>query len=66
MHYFRRSFLEAVALRLHDEGRFHIAKKQIPSLHGPVQVLSHLSLCSTVTSAALLTPVFAAWPGCAE
>ncbi len=38
MHFFRRSFLEAVALRLHNEARFHIARKVIPSVGGPVSV----------------------------
>eukprot|EP00208_Stichococcus_sp_RCC1054_P001973 CAMPEP_0206140996 /NCGR_PEP_ID=MMETSP1473-20131121/11448_1 /ASSEMBLY_ACC=CAM_ASM_001109 /TAXON_ID=1461547 /ORGANISM="Stichococcus sp, Strain RCC1054" /LENGTH=469 /DNA_ID=CAMNT_0053535381 /DNA_START=218 /DNA_END=1627 /DNA_ORIENTATION=+ len=37
MHYFRRDFLEAVAMRLHTEGHFHIARKSIPSVDGPVK-----------------------------
>lgn len=37
MHYFRRDFLESVAMRLHTEGHFHIAHKSIPSDDGPVK-----------------------------
>ena len=38
MHYFRRDFLEAMAQRLAAEGRYHIARKQIPSISGPIKV----------------------------
>ncbi len=38
MHYFRREFLEEVAMRLHTEGHFHVARKTIPSVDGPVKV----------------------------
>lgn len=38
MHYFRRDFLESVAMRLHTEGHFHVAHKSIPSVDGPVKV----------------------------
>ena len=45
MHYFTRDFLEAAARRLQAEGQYHIARKKIPSVDGPVQVepsLTHL------------------------
>ncbi len=38
MHYFDRSFLEAMAEQLERDGRYHIAHKNIPSKDGPVQV----------------------------
>ena len=36
LHYFERRWLEAVAGRLSGEGRYHLARKQIPSLGGKV------------------------------
>lgn len=36
LHYFRRDWLEAVSGRLADMGRYHIARKKIPSMDGPV------------------------------
>ncbi|KAH7618870.1 putative UDP-N-acetylglucosamine diphosphorylase 2 [Nannochloris sp. 'desiccata'] len=36
LHYFERRWLEMVADRLAAEGKFHVAKKQIPSIHGKV------------------------------
>ena len=38
LHYFRRDWLEAVSGRLADMGRYHIARKKIPSKDGPVAV----------------------------
>lgn len=38
LHYFRRDWLEAVSGRLASEGRYHIARKKIPSKDGPVAV----------------------------
>ena len=38
MHYFSREFLASAARRLKSEGRYHIARKKIPSKDGPVQV----------------------------
>lgn len=38
MHYFRRDWLAAVADQLVTTGRYHIARKKIPSKEGPVQV----------------------------
>lgn len=38
LHYFKRSWLAAVSDRLAAEGRYHIARKKIPSKDGPVQV----------------------------
>jgi hypothetical protein len=38
LHYFRRDWLEAVSDRLAQMGRYHIARKKIPSLDGPVAV----------------------------
>ncbi|BDA40449.1 UDP-N-acetylglucosamine diphosphorylase 1 [Coccomyxa sp. Obi] len=37
MHYFTVDFLEAAARRLQTEGQYHIARKKIPSIDGPVQ-----------------------------
>lgn len=37
MHYFRRDWLAAVAGQLAAAGRYHIARKKIPSVGGPVQ-----------------------------
>ena len=36
LHYFERAWLEEVADRLAAEGRYHVAKKQIPSVDGKV------------------------------
>lgn len=36
LHYFERSWLETVADRLVEEGKYHVARKQIPSIHGKV------------------------------
>lgn len=38
LHYFRRDWLEAVSGQLADMGRYHIARKKIPSKDGPVAV----------------------------
>lgn len=38
LHYFKRSWLAAVSDKLAEEGRYHIARKKIPSKDGPVQV----------------------------
>lgn len=38
LHYFRRDWLEAVSGRLAEMGRYHIARKKIPSKDGPVAV----------------------------
>ena len=38
LHYFRADWLEAVSGRLAAEGRYHIARKKIPSKDGPVPV----------------------------
>ena len=38
MHYFTVDFLEAAARRLQAEGQYHVARKKIPSIDGPVQV----------------------------
>lgn len=47
MHYFSRDFLEAASRRLEAEGRYHIARKKIPSTDGPVQVPYALHTCLT-------------------
>lgn len=36
LHYFQRAWLEGVADRLAAEGRYHIARKTIPTAAGPV------------------------------
>lgn len=36
LHYFERAWLETVADRLAAEGRYHVARKQIPSIDGKV------------------------------
>ena len=38
LHYFKRSWLADVSDRLAAEGKYHIARKKIPSKAGPVQV----------------------------
>lgn len=40
MHYFTRGFLELAAESVRTNGVYHIAKKNIPSKDGPVQVLA--------------------------
>jgi hypothetical protein len=49
LHYFCRDWLEAVSDKLAEMGRYHIARKQIPSMHGPVAVSGgrwgHLPAC---------------------
>ncbi|EFN54432.1 hypothetical protein CHLNCDRAFT_31829 [Chlorella variabilis] len=36
LHYFRRDWLEGVSDKLAEMGRYHVARKKIPSLDGPV------------------------------
>ncbi len=43
MHYFTREFLETAARRLQADGQYHIARKKIPSVDGPVQVWPSLT-----------------------
>ena len=38
LHYFRRDWLEAVSGQLAELGRYHIARKKIPSKDGPLEV----------------------------
>ena len=38
MHYFSREFLVEAAQRLAADGRYHVARKSIPSKDGPVKV----------------------------
>jgi len=40
MHWFAVPFLRAAAERLRREAAYHVARKQIPSIDGPVKVLS--------------------------
>ena len=40
MHWFTVAFLRAAAERLQREAAYHVAQKQIPSVDGPVKVLS--------------------------
>ncbi len=38
LHYFRRDWLEAVSDKLAEMGKYHVARKKIPSIDGPVAV----------------------------
>lgn len=46
MHWFTLSFLHAAAERLQREAAYHVARKQIPSVEGPVKVLVPRPVCS--------------------
>lgn len=44
MHYFSTAFLADMASRMRLEARYHLARKAIPSVAGPVQARAHLGL----------------------